>query len=102
MSAPCPVYGFVVSVVFDARTTDAQRAALMDDLIDTLEAGDLLMGGRGDRVLEYVINREGDQATEADRQRVLAWAARWSESGVIMVSDLVDLSEAVGDNRMHR
>ena len=95
MSAPCPVYGFVVSVVLDAHTTDAQRTALMDDLIDTLEAGDLLMGGRGDRVLEYVINREGDQATEADRQRVVAWAARWSDRGVITVSDLVDLSEAV-------
>jgi uncharacterized protein YggL (DUF469 family) len=93
MSAPCPAYGVMVRIALHASATSAQSTALVDDLADTVEASGLMMGGGGDRRLEFAINREGDQATNADRERIVAWAARWSTVAAIDVSDLVDLNE---------
>jgi uncharacterized protein YggL (DUF469 family) len=95
MSAACPVFGFVVVAVLADNTPGTDAEAMVDDLIETLEAHGLMMGGGGDRVLEYVVNREGSQATDADRQPVTAWAERWRHAAAITVSELIDLSQVV-------
>jgi len=94
MSAPCPILGFVVVAVRHADTSDSQHDAMVNDLVDTLEANGLMMGRSGDRVLDLAIRREGTQATDADRQLVVAWAARWTGVATITVSELVDLNHA--------
>ena len=94
MSAPCPILGFVVVLALHADASSSQSDIMVDELIETLESNGLMMGGGGDRVQEYVINREGGQATDADRDLVAGWAARWANVATITVSELVDLNHA--------
>jgi uncharacterized protein YggL (DUF469 family) len=91
MSAPCPVLGFRVNVTLDSNVPEPESEALVADLIDVLEANGLGTGGGGHHVLEYVIHREGSQATEQDRALVRSWAARWSRCAMVTVGELTDL-----------
>ena len=93
MSAPCPALGFVITVALRPSAGEADIDALVDDLIDFLESHGLQTGGAGDTTLEFVVNREGSQATDADRALVREWAARWSDHAEISVGDIVDLSD---------
>jgi uncharacterized protein YggL (DUF469 family) len=93
MSAPCPEFGFVLTANVRDDAPDARVGALIDDLIELLEAHGLTTAGGGNRLLEYVISREGSQATDADRQLVAAWTNRWDDVATFTVSDLVDLNE---------
>jgi uncharacterized protein YggL (DUF469 family) len=93
MSAPCPALGFVVTVALRSNTGEADIDALVDDLIDYLESHGLQTGGAGDRTLEFVVNREAGQATDADRSLVRDWATRWADHAEIKVGDIVDLSD---------
>ena len=93
MSAACPRFGFVVTIIFADTASEIEARSMIADLIETLEANDLVIAGGGDRVLEYVVDRDGDQATDADRQLVAAWADRWRDSAAIRVSELVDLDQ---------
>jgi len=93
MSAPCPVFGFIVT----ARLRDARREADLDllvaDLLTVLESNGLVTRQRGRRGVRYAVSREGSQATHADRELVLGWSERWRSVVEIDVSDLVDLSD---------
>jgi uncharacterized protein YggL (DUF469 family) len=93
MSAPCPVFGFVVRATIDATVGRETIDALIDDLVELLEANGMTMGGGGDRLLEFVISRDGAQATDTDRQLVIEWAGSWAHVARFDVSDLVDLNE---------
>jgi uncharacterized protein YggL (DUF469 family) len=93
MSAPCPALGFVITVALRSSTGEADIDALVDDLIDFLESHGLQTGGAGDRTFEFVVNREGGQATDADRALVRDWAARWADHAEIRVGDIVDLGD---------
>ena len=93
MSAPCPIFGFVVAARLRDASTVADSDSLVDDLIDVLESNDLMTNTGAHRRLEYLVSREGGQATQADRELVLAWAERWSAIAEIRVSDLIDLQE---------
>ena len=90
MSAPCPTFGFVVAARL--RNAGAGSDTLVGSLSQLLEANGLEMS-RSDRSLEYIVSREGTQATQADRELVLSWADRWSELADIEVTDLMDLGE---------
>ena len=90
MSAPCPILGFVVTARLRSTDTGADSESLHDSLIEVLESNGL-MADRGDRRLEYVVSREGSQATQADRELVLEWAKRWNQIAAIEVSDIIDL-----------
>ena len=93
MSAPCPVFGFAVTIAPYRTVTKAQCDALTDDLIDVLANHGLeSAGGAGDRVLEFIVNREGGQATHADRELIMAWASRWTAEADVSVGELVDLT----------
>jgi uncharacterized protein YggL (DUF469 family) len=94
MSAPCPTFGFVVHVRLRDSRTEADSDALGDSLIELLEANGLEMGAGSGRTLQYVVSREGGQATHADRELVLEWAGQWSSIAEIEISDLIDLQQA--------
>jgi uncharacterized protein YggL (DUF469 family) len=93
MSAPCPALGFNITIALRSTMGEADIDTLVDDLIDFLESHGLQAGGTGDTTLEFAVNREGGQATDADRALVRDWAARWSDDAEISVGEIVDLSD---------
>lgn len=93
MSAPCPVFGFNVTIAMAASVGEATTDAIVLDFIETLEANGLSAGGGGDRTFEFVIERDGGQATASDRDIILRWSEKWRPSVAVLVSDLLDLNE---------
>jgi uncharacterized protein YggL (DUF469 family) len=93
MSAPCPAFGFTIHIELDPTVSDRQADVITDDLIELLERNGLMTGGGGDRVLEFVVSREGSQATHADRELLIEWARQWVSQATISVGDLVDLNQ---------
>ena len=92
MSAPCPALGFNITIAPRPTVDEARIDALVDSLIDFLESHGLQTGNAG-ATLEFAINREGGQATDADRALVREWAARRSDDAEISVGDIVDLGD---------
>jgi hypothetical protein len=92
MSAPCPVFGFIVRVAPRAESNDDAASRLCVEFIKVLDVNGLTTD-RGERRAAYLVSREGGQATQADRELVLAWASRWTQAAAITVSDLMDLSQ---------
>lgn len=84
MSTPCPRFGFVVR---PASPKDAD--ALRRELTERLAVSGLEIGGT---TSEIVITREGSQATESDRQQVIAILDDELNTVQATVSDLVDLA----------
>jgi hypothetical protein len=92
VSAPCPTFGFTIQV--EPRAT-VDLSALADDLRRLASANGLVVGRSGHRnprPLAFDVTREGSQATQADRELLLAWAARWNRIAAISVSDLRDMN----------
>jgi hypothetical protein len=85
MSAPCPTFGFIVRA-----TADRDAGALRRTLTERLAPAGLLVDDR--RETTIVITREGCQATESDRQLVIALLADELNVGNATVSDLIDLN----------
>lgn len=92
MSAPCPTFGFTISV--EPRAT-VDFSALADDLRRLASANGLVVARHGSRdphPLAFDVTRDGGQATQADRELLLDWATRWNRVAAISVSDLEDMS----------
>jgi len=96
------VFGFRVFIRPAPAAPEAGRVdvgAVADDLAALLDANDLVAAGgraRGDAAggtREYVVTRDGSQATDADRTLVREWAARWRTRAAIEIGDLIDLQE---------
>jgi hypothetical protein len=90
VSASCPVFGFVVLATLHEHASETGDA-FANELEALLAAHELRSWRRG-RGLEFVIRREGSQATEGDRTIVSAWAAQWNGRATIAVGELVDLT----------
>ena len=84
MSAPCPMYGFIV------RAGDQDTGALRRRLVKRLAP----IGWAVDEHREHsiVVTRDGSQATESDRQLVIDLLAGELDDPGATVSDLVDLN----------
>jgi len=93
MSAPCPVFGFIVTARLRDVDSKDGLGPLVDDLVTVLESNGLVIRERGHRNVQYAVSREGSQATHADRELVLGWSERWRSVAEIDVSDLVDLQD---------
>jgi len=94
VSPPCPTFGFTIQV--EPRAT-VDFTALADDLRRLAQANGLVVarrGARDPRPLAFDVTREGSQATQADRELLLEWAARWNRVAAISVTDLGDMSSA--------
>ena len=87
MSAPCPTFGFIVRAAPSQDTSELRRA-----LATRLGAAGLLVDESGDRAGAIVITRDGSQATESDRQLVIALLDGDLHVAGAAVSDLVDLT----------
>lgn len=92
MSAPCPVLGFVIDVRYRPGASEADRAALVTDLLDALEAHGLDTDTADHGASAFVVQREGGQATHDDTEALRRWSTRWTSLAEIHVSDIVDLS----------
>jgi hypothetical protein len=68
------VLGFVVTLVVGS---EADRAPIAADLVDTLERSGLTAearsNGRASSSLRYLVQRDGAQATDEDRALVRGW-----------------------------
>jgi len=87
MSAPCPTFGFLVRA-----PSDWDAGALRRGLSERLASAGLVVDERRTRADAIVITREGSQATESDRQLVIALLSDELNVAGATVSDLVDLS----------
>ena len=93
MSAPCPVFGFMVDLVLEPQVRDAARAALADTFqIEVLDTRGLVAERAPASGLTYVVRSEAGQATDADARAVQAWASAHDEIIQARVGPIVDLS----------
>lgn len=91
MSAACPLFGFVIQL----RKVDASdRARLLHGLRRELLAGRGLLLMDGETASAYVVTGDGFQATDADREAVLAWLAAQTFAGDYTVGALDDVGHA--------
>ena len=86
MSAPCPIFGFIVHV-----PTGVEANAFRRELSRHLEPIGLIAKDSEVGAATIVITREGSQATESDRQLVIAFLEHELAAGNATVSALVDL-----------
>jgi len=93
LSQPCPRLGLIVSVTRHASATERDADALRDDLSTALEANGLSLRGAARGAREFVVVRDGGQATDADRQLLMQWSARWARIAAISVSPPIDLED---------
>jgi uncharacterized protein YggL (DUF469 family) len=91
--AACPVYGFVVAIEVRGDVDDAAKAALWTSFIrEAIEARGLTCAGGNNRAIwSPVVSSEAGQATDADRQAVLAWTRARPEVVSVTVGPLIDL-----------
>lgn len=93
MSAPCPILCFVVTVGLRSETTPSDAIRLVESLNDLLDQHGLTTLPQGtEAAREYLIRREGSQATNDDRSLVQHWASHWNATAMVDVGDIIDLS----------
>jgi len=93
MSGGCPVFGFIVRFALRDGVERDVGDAIAYDLVMLLQANGMSMGGGGDREREYVITRDGAQASDADRQLVATWSEHWKHDAAFRMTDLIDVSD---------
>ena len=96
MSAPCPVFGFLVELEIAAALTASQmgdlRAAFLTHVI---EPRGLTYNERsGGHDWSFVVQSEAGQATDADRLAVEAWARDRREIVAVNIGALLDFASA--------
>jgi uncharacterized protein YggL (DUF469 family) len=96
MSAPCPVFGFVVAIGLArphvAGARDAFTSAIERDVFDPHG----LAWRRTDTPsgCEFTVRSEASQATAADRDATHAWLAARGDLQSFHIGPIVDLSSA--------
>ena len=92
MSAPCPTYGFVITLRVAPGLDAAASNTLRDAFVAAVEARGLSAGGGG-RLGHHVVSRDGGQAIDADREALRAWAESRPDVVEVTVGPLVDLDD---------
>ena len=87
MSAPCPIFGFVIHT---AAGHDAHTLARV--LRERLATSGLVVNETERSAATLVVTREGSQATESDRQLVIELLDGDANARGATVSQLVDLT----------
>ena len=90
MAAACPLFGFVIQL----RSVDvgAHTRVLAELRAELLERGLLLTDGEAANT--YIVTGDGFQATDADREAVIAWFAAQSLVGGYSIGALDDVGHA--------
>lgn len=95
MTAPCPSFGFIVTLTFHTHVGGAGRARFQEAWTEFLETRGLRWSGGVGVSPEYVVASEAAQATDLDRQAVEAWLADRSQLSAWRIGELIDLGEMV-------
>ena len=91
MSAVCPLFGFIIHLRdIDAREAASLLDALRRELLE--ERGLLLLDA--ETANTYIVTGDGFQATDADREAVLAWLAARRLTRDYIVGALDDVGHA--------
>jgi uncharacterized protein YggL (DUF469 family) len=96
VSAPCPVFGFLVEV----ETLEALTSEQLHDLRlafdrDVLERRGLVCDERSSgRRWSFVVRSEASQGTDADRDAVEAWTRTRSDIVSARIGPLLDFASA--------
>ena len=96
MSAPCPVFGFVVELeMSEALGSDQMRDVRLAFLAQVAEARGLVIDERRhDHRWTFVVRSEASQATDADRRAVETWAQEQRAIVAVDVGPLLDFASA--------
>ena len=96
MSAPCPVFGFVVEFeMSEALSSDQLRDVRLAFLAQVAEARGLVIDERRrDHRWTFLVRSEASQATDADRRAVEAWAQEQRAIVAVGVGPLLDFASA--------
>jgi len=93
MSAPCPTLGFQLAFTIAPGATESRRAALREAFLRTAAEHGLVCEASDARSLQFVVTGDGVQATESDRQRLIAWLAEQPEIASHRAGPLTDVTE---------
>ena len=96
MSAPCPEFGFAVTIEPAGGPGTRERPTLEEALAALLASRGLSADAGRSGARRFIVRSEGSQATDADREAVRAWLAARPDVRDVHVSDLIDLREAAG------
>lgn len=95
MSAPCPTLGFHLAFAIAPAADESRRAALREAFVRTAAGYGLACEAMDEGSLQFVVTGDGLQATESDRQRLIAWLAAQPEIASHRAGPLTDLTERV-------
>jgi len=95
VSAPCPTLGFRLAFTVADRLDTSRREAVRRAFHETLAAYGLVGEADGGAAFAYTITGDGTQATDADRERVLAWLDERPEIASRRAGPLTDVGERV-------
>lgn len=95
MSAPCPTLGFQLAFTIAPGVAESRRGAVRAAFLATAAAYGLVCETRDEGSLQFVVTGDGLQATESDRQRLVAWLAGQPEIRSHRAGPLIDLTERV-------
>lgn len=92
MSASCPVFGLIIHLE-PARGVDSDIVLRMlrTELLESRGLVATVLGPHGD---EIVITGDGFQATDADREAIVAWLSAQAQVARYEVSQLGDVGHA--------
>jgi uncharacterized protein YggL (DUF469 family) len=96
MSAPCPVFGFLVEFeLADTLSVEQTRQLRLAMERDVIEPRGLVCDERSSgRRWSFVVRSEASQATDADRVAVEAWADTRFEVVAARIGPLLDFASA--------
>lgn len=95
MSAPCPIFGFLVECDIGTITADQMRELRAVLLREVVEPRGLTYHERsGGHDWSFVVQSDAGQATDADRQAVETWAQLRREIISVNVGPLLDFVSA--------
>jgi uncharacterized protein YggL (DUF469 family) len=96
MSAPCPVFGFLVELeMIETLTAEQLRDLRRAFSRDVMESRGLVCDERATgRRWSFVVRSEASQATDADRSAVEAWTRLHSEIASARIGPLLDFASA--------
>ena len=96
MTAPCPVFGFLVEVEIDQHVAPNESDRLWKAFMGLVQQRGLEAdGGRGRRRWTYRLHGESSQASDLDRTAIRDWASAEPRIVSIHIGDLFDVHSTV-------
>jgi uncharacterized protein YggL (DUF469 family) len=93
MSAPCPTLGFPLDFTLAPGAPESRRGALRAAFLKAAAEYGLVCEAKDAGSLQFVVTGDGLQATESDRQRLIAWLAGQPEIASHRAGPLTDVTE---------